>query len=220
MTSLVPHHGTVYGALLNDPHTLARLGEALLRPPYGAPPRAPVLYIKTANTRCGDGVAVPVPPEPGVVLVDATLGLVIGRSACRVDEAQALQHVAGYVIASDLSLPHDSVYRPAVRQRCRDGFLPLSLLHDRAALPDPGTTEVRVHIDGQLCLRRPLGRAVRGAARLIADVSEFMTLEAGDILLMGPPEGAPLARIGQSVQIEVPGLGTLHHGLVAETEPT
>lgn len=219
MTPAAAHHGTVYGALLNDPATLARLGEALQRPPYGAPPRAPVLYIKTANTRCGDGVAVPVPPDPGVVRVDATLGLVIGRSASRVNEAQALQHVAGYVIASDLSLPHDSVYRPAVRLRCRDAFLPLSTVHDRTTLTDPGTAEVQVRIDGQLCLRRPLGRAVRGAARLIADVSEFMTLQAGDILLLGPPEGAPLARIGQSVQIEVPGLGTLHHGLVAETEP-
>lgn len=218
MTATVLPTGTVYGALLNDRDTLARMGEALSRPPYQAPPRAPVLYIKTANTRCGEGAAVAVPADPGVVRVDATLGLVIGRAATRVSTAEALQHVAGYVIASDLTLPHDNVHRPPVRQRCRDGFLPLSTVYDAAALPDPDAAEVCVLVDGQERLRRRLATAVRGAAQLIADVTEFMTLAAGDILLMGPPEGAPLARPGQTVRIEVPGLGALTHTLVAEQE--
>lgn len=218
MTATALPCGTVYGALLNDPGTLARLGDALSQPPYKAPPRAPVLYIKTANTRCTDGAAVPVPADPGAVRVDATLGLVIGRTATRVSTTQALQFVAGYVIASDLTLPHDSVYRPAVRLRCRDGFLPMSQVFDASALPDPDAAEVRVWVDGEERLRRSFANAVRGAAQLIADVTEFMTLAAGDILLMGPPEGAPLARAGQSVRIEVPGLGTLNHTLVAEKE--
>lgn len=206
----------IYGVLLNDPAALARLGPALHEPPYKAPPRAPVLYIKTANTRTGEGAAVAVPAEPGRVCVGATLGLVIGHTARRVPAAQALMHVRGYVIASDLTLPHDSVFRPAVRQRCRDGFCPLSTEFDRKLLPDPAVARIAITIDGKLVHRYSLAGLLRPAPQLLADVSEFMTLETDDILLLGAPDAAPLARAGQSVRIEVEGLGALSHSLVAE----
>ncbi|MDH5539573.1 MAG: fumarylacetoacetate hydrolase family protein, partial [Rhizobacter sp.] len=182
-----------------------------------APPRAPVLYVKTANTRAADGAAVAVPVEPGMVRVDATLGLVIGRGARRVPVAQALHHVRGYVIASDLTLPHDSVFRPAVRQRCGDGFCPLSAEFGARLLPDPGLARIDIRVDGELVHQRSLATTLlRSAAQLLADVTEFMTLEVGDILLLGAPDDAPLARAGQSVRIDVAGLGSLSHRLVAE----
>jgi 5-oxopent-3-ene-1,2,5-tricarboxylate decarboxylase / 2-hydroxyhepta-2,4-diene-1,7-dioate isomerase len=199
---------TVYGAALNDRATLARLGGQLHEPPYLAPPVAPVLYVKPANTWAAEGV----PADPGVVRVDATLGIVIGRTATRVAPADALSHVGGYVIASDLSLPHDSHFRPAVRERCRDGFCPMSRIFPAASQPGA----IRVQIDGVEVHRRDLESLVRGVAALIADVSEFMTLAEGDVLLVGPPEGAPLARPGQSVAIVIESLGTLRHRLVAE----
>jgi 5-oxopent-3-ene-1,2,5-tricarboxylate decarboxylase/2-hydroxyhepta-2,4-diene-1,7-dioate isomerase len=67
-----------------------------------------------------------------------------------------------------------------------------------------------------LAHRRSLSGLLRPAHQLLADVSEFMTLEAGDILMLGAPDDAPLARAGQSVRIEVDGLGALGHSLVAE----
>jgi 5-oxopent-3-ene-1,2,5-tricarboxylate decarboxylase/2-hydroxyhepta-2,4-diene-1,7-dioate isomerase len=207
---------TVYAALLNDRATLQRLGPALHQPPYDAPPRAPVLYIKTANTLAQPGTQVPVPRDPGVVQVNATLGLVIGQTATRVTPAHAWSHLRGYVIASDLMLPNDSVYRPAVKQRCRDAFCPMTGVLPLALLPDPDKAVITIAIDGIEVHRRELSQMVRSAAQLIADVTEFMSLNPGDILLLGPPEGAPLARPGQSVSIAIAELGILNHTLVEE----
>jgi 2-keto-4-pentenoate hydratase/2-oxohepta-3-ene-1,7-dioic acid hydratase in catechol pathway len=105
--------GTVYGTLLNQQATVQRLSPLFDSAPYKAAPRAPVLYLKPRNTWARDGVAVAVPADPGEVRVDAGIGLVIGRSATRVDEATALDHVAGWLIASDLTLAHETYYPPS-----------------------------------------------------------------------------------------------------------
>ena len=71
-------------------------------------------------------------------------------------------------------------------------------------------------INGEQVWQRGFADLVRPPARLLADVTEFMTLSPGDVLLLGPGEGAPLARPGDRVVIEVPGLGRLTHLVVAE----
>ena len=96
---VVPHRlsGTVVGALLNDPAELAALGDAVNQPPYKAPPKAPVLAVRPRNTWAAPGAAVAVPASG--VTVGVTLGIVIGRTACRVDAARALDHVSAYLVA-------------------------------------------------------------------------------------------------------------------------
>ena len=114
--------GVVYGALLNHQPELAALGEAVHAKPYQAPPRHPVLQVRPRNTLCGEGSVVGVPADPGELVVGVSLGIVIGRTACRVSEDEAPGVIAGYLVAAELSLPHDSHYRPAVRLKARDGF--------------------------------------------------------------------------------------------------
>src|SRR5439155_26173363 len=121
----VPTIGTVYGTALNFRGALAALGDAVNAAPYNVPPKAPVLYIKPANTWIGYGAPIPLPSDIAAVQIGATLGIVIGRAACRVPAGRALDFVAGYTIVNDVSVPHDSVYRPAVRHQCRDGFCPM-----------------------------------------------------------------------------------------------
>ena len=213
-----PAHGTVYGCLLNHAPALAALGEAVHQPPYKAPPQAPVLYVKPRNTWAADGQPVTVPADAPALQVGAALGLVIGRTACRVRVDEALAHVAGAVIVNDLSVPHDSYYRPSVRLKARDGFCPLGRnvvpLADLPAAVD--ALAVRVFVDGALVQSTTTGDRLRGAAQLLADVSEFMTLQPGDVLMLGVSHGAPLARAGQAVAIEIDGLGRLNTPLVAE----
>ena len=213
--------GVVYGCLLNHAPALAALGNAVNLPPYKAPPRAPVLYIKPRNTLAADGDAVVVPADAAALQLGAALGLVIGRTACRINEADALDHVAGAVIVNDLSVPHASFYRPSVRFKARDGFCPLG--PKVVALADlPNSVDaltVRVYVDGALVQQTHTGDRIRSAARLLADVSEFMTLSPGDILMLGVSADAPLARAGQQVAIEIDGLGRLHNMLVAEAAP-
>jgi len=202
--------GVVVGALLNDPAELQALGEAAHQPPHKAPPQAPVLEVKPRHMLAGDGAIVRVPEGEAALQVGASLGIVIGREACRVPVAEALHHVAGYVIAADFSLPLPGHYRPAVRWKARDGFCPIGpRVVPAAEVPRPDDLAAEVAVDGVVVHRHRTGPRTRGVAQLIADVSAFMTLHRGDVLLLGRAHGVPLAKAGQRVQVRIGGVGEL-----------
>jgi 5-oxopent-3-ene-1,2,5-tricarboxylate decarboxylase/2-hydroxyhepta-2,4-diene-1,7-dioate isomerase len=212
-----PPIATAYGTLLNHRAALAALGDAVHQPPYKAPPRSPVLYIKPRHCLAGHGDAVELPADAEALEVGAQLGIVIGVETCRVREADALAHVAGYTICSDLSVPHPSYYRPSLRYKARDGFLPLGpWILAAHHVPRPDTLEVVVQIDGREAQRYSTAGMQRSVARLIAEVSDFMTLAPGDLLMLGAGPAAPRARAGQTVRISIEPIGTLEHSLIAE----
>jgi 5-oxopent-3-ene-1,2,5-tricarboxylate decarboxylase / 2-hydroxyhepta-2,4-diene-1,7-dioate isomerase len=207
---------SVVAPLLNWPQDLAALGDTVHAPPYKAPPRAPVLYLKPRNTWCEDGDAIVVPAGVPALRVGATLGAVIGRSACRVRTDDALDFVAGWVVVNDLAIPHASYHRPALRERCRDGFCPISAPVRRDALAAPDAAHWWVSIDGQLVEEGRTAGLARPFARLLADVTEFMTLHAGDTLLLGSSELGPLVRAGQTARVTFDGVGSLANSFVAD----
>ena len=207
--------GTVYGTLLNHRDALAALGNAVNEPPYKAAPKAPILYIKPRNTWIDAGQPIVVPAGVDAVEIGATLGLVIGRPACRVSEADALSFVAGYVIVNDVSVPHESYYRPSLRFKARDTFCPIGPFVARDVVADPDALAVVVAVDGRVVHRASTGGLIRPAARLLAEVSAFITLAPGDVLSVGVAAGAPRACAGQRVRIEINALGALENPLVA-----
>ena len=207
---------TVVGAALNYRQQLEALGEAAHAPPYQRPPQAPVLYIKPANTHAQDGDAILVPADVAEVQVGACLGIVFGRTATRVSAAQALDYVAGYRVVADVSEPHASYFRPALKQQCRDGFCPIGRdLTPAASVANPDALDIEVLVDGQTAQRATTADLVRPVARLIADVTAFMSFEPGDILLAGVPAGAPRLRAGQRYEIRIAGVGSLANRLQA-----
>ncbi|CAB5512147.1 hypothetical protein LMG26857_01436 [Achromobacter anxifer] len=211
-----PWPRTVVGAALNTRQALDTLGDAVDAAPYKAAPKAPVLYIKPANTYARNGEVIALPADVDEVEVGACLGVVFARQATRVSEAEALDYVAGYRVVADLSVPHASYFRPALKQKCRDGFCPIGQdLAPVAAVGDPGALDIEVRIDGQVAQRASTADLIRPVARLIAEVTQFMTLEAGDILLVGAPHGAPRARAGQRYDISISRVGTLGNPLAA-----
>ncbi len=205
-----PSAGLVYGVILNDRASLARLGRALNEPPYKVPPNAPILYVKPYNTHVGHGARVFLPPGADRVEVAATLGVVIGVDACRVSAGHALECVRGYTTAADLSLPHASYFRPAIREKCFDGACPMGpWIVSRATLTDPHTAAIRTYANGQLLAETTLEDAVRPIPQLIADITEFMTLKAGDTLLCAVRYGAPVVPAGSDVEVEIEAVGRL-----------
>jgi 5-oxopent-3-ene-1,2,5-tricarboxylate decarboxylase/2-hydroxyhepta-2,4-diene-1,7-dioate isomerase len=208
--------GTVYGTLLNHRSALQALGAAVNDPPYNGPPRAPVLYVKPRNTLTSDGEPVVVPAGVPELEVGACLGLVIGRMACRLSEANALEYLAGYVIVNDVSIPHLPYYRPAIRFKARDGFCPLGpRVAERWGVANPDALNMRVYVDGELRQATSTAELLRPVTRLLADVTEFMTLAPGDVLATGAAAPAPRARAGERVSIEIDGLGRLENPFVA-----
>ena len=208
--------GTVLGTLMNDPAALAAAGDeaSFAASRYKAAPRAPVLYVKPRNTLSGAGAEVEV-PDGGEFEVGVSLGLVIGRAACRVSAADALAHLAGWTLVLDLSVPHDDFYRPSARQKARDGSCVIGpRVAPREAVADPDSLELVLRVDGQVARVVSTAGMRRPAARLLADVSEFMTLHPGDVLMLGVAHGAPRARAGQRLLAEADGLGRLQALLV------
>jgi 5-oxopent-3-ene-1,2,5-tricarboxylate decarboxylase/2-hydroxyhepta-2,4-diene-1,7-dioate isomerase len=214
-----PVTGTIYGALLNYKGALEALGDAVHKAPYKGEPKAPVLYIKPANTVIGHRMAIPVPDDSAELEMGAALGVVIGKTATHVKEVEALSYVSGYTIVNDVSVPHDSVFRPAIKQKARDGFCPVGpWIMPKEAVENPDSLQVKVFINGQLKQENNTQQLIRSVARLIADVTDYMTLRAGDILLTGVPENAPLAKVGDVVRIEIDRIGVLENFLVHEKD--
>jgi 5-oxopent-3-ene-1,2,5-tricarboxylate decarboxylase/2-hydroxyhepta-2,4-diene-1,7-dioate isomerase len=199
--------GTVYGTLLNFRGEVEALGAKINEPPYNAPPKAPVLYIKPANTWSADGATIAVPARVPRVEVGATIAMVM----------KAPGEVGGYVLLNDFSLPHASFYRPPVKFKCLDGFLgiggQLLPVHEAG---DPARLRLEVRINGELRQTIDFANLLRKPRQLLADVAEFMTLGAGDLLMLGCDAGRPLAYVGDRIELSAPGLGTLTNTLVAE----
>jgi len=123
--------------------------------------------------------------------------------------------VAGYLIVNDVSVPHDTFYRPSIRFKARDGFCPLGpAVVPRDAIVDPDALTLRTYVDGVLVQMSSTADLVRSAASLLADVTEFMTLSPGDVLALGVAWPAPRVRAGQRVDIVADALGTLSNDFV------
>lgn len=211
--------GSVFGTLLNDSLALAELGDAVHAAPYKAPPKAPILYIKPANTQVGHGAPIPVPAGAEGLWAGAALGVVIGKTACRVTAADAMAHIAGYTVVTDFSVPHDSFYRPALPCKVRDRSCAIGpWVRAQQQVTNPDNLAIRVEVDGKVCLEATTATLIRSVATLLCDVSEFMTLAPGDILLAGVPAGIPVVTAGQTVAVEIDQVGRLENRLVTATE--
>lgn len=218
---LHPSQGAVYGVALNHRPLVERLGASLEDAPYKGAPKAPILYVKPQNTLSGDGAVVHLPApmkgiETGGFEIGATLAVMIGQSATRIDAADAAKVIAGYAVAADLSLPHASYYRPAIREKCLDRSMPIGgTLYAPAAIGDVAALAITTSVDGKAVHSWSLADLVRPLPRLIADIAEFMTLRPGDILLVGVADGALVVSAGHAVTVEIPGMDPLSFSIAA-----
>lgn len=195
--------GTVYGTLLNFRREWDLWSARMTQDPHKAAPQAPVLYVKTANTFCPAGQDLLLQDGVSEVDIGATLGLVIGEQA----------QVVGAVLLNDWSVPHTSYYRPPVKFRCRDGFLGLPAQVTSGQVQDWATLQMDVRRNGERVQTVNLRGLMRNLSALLADVGEFMTLQPGDVLMVGTDclaDGTrPRAKAGDRVEISAPGFASV-----------
>jgi 5-oxopent-3-ene-1,2,5-tricarboxylate decarboxylase/2-hydroxyhepta-2,4-diene-1,7-dioate isomerase len=121
--------------------------------------------------------------------------------------------VAGAVLLNDWSVPHTSYYRPPVKFRCRDGFLALPEQITPGQLQDWAALQLTVQRNGERVQTVDLRELVRDLPTLLADVGDFMTLQAGDVLMVGTDclaDGTrPRAQVGDRVDISAPGFASV-----------
>jgi 5-oxopent-3-ene-1,2,5-tricarboxylate decarboxylase/2-hydroxyhepta-2,4-diene-1,7-dioate isomerase len=194
----------VYGALLNFRREWDLWAPRMTQDPHKAEPHAPVLYVKTANTLSHAGQALLLQDDVTEVDIGATLGLVIGADA----------QVTGAVLLCDWSVPHASYYRPPVKFRCRDGFLALPMQLTKGQVAQWAALQIEVRHNGELVQTVDLRELKRDLPTLLADVGEFMTLQSGDVLMVGTDclvDGSrPRAKAGDRVEISAPGFESVN----------
>jgi 2,4-didehydro-3-deoxy-L-rhamnonate hydrolase len=181
-------------------------------------PKEPVLFPKYHNSIVGPGADVLVPPEADKIDYEAELAVVIGRPASRVSEAAALDHVAGYACANDVSA-RSLQFRSAqwLLGKAIDTFLPLGpYLVTADEVPDPQALGIRCRVNDDLRQDSNTGEMVFGVVELVSFISRTITLEPGDLVVTGTPSGVGMAadpprylRPGDRMRVEIDGLGEL-----------
>ena len=208
-------HGHIFGIALNYKCLYETLKTQFNQKPYIKEPIKPVLFIKTPNTRNHSG-AVVVKQAGDVLQAGPSLGIVIGKSTSRVQESDATDHIAGYVVVNELSLPEDSYYRPAIKAKCQDGFCALGDVVAREQVADVKHLELRVLVNGELKQTGNTSNWLRTPEQIIAEISDYMPLNEGDIILTGTPLGRVDLQAGDEVRIEIDQLGSVTNTIQEE----
>jgi acylpyruvate hydrolase len=178
----------------------------------------PILFIKPATSVIGPGATIVVPPATTKPDYEAELAVVIGRICKDVDEAHALEYVAGYACANDVSA-RDLQKRTHQwdQGKMLDTFCPLGpALVTADEIPDPGQLDIKSLLNGEVMQHSTTALMIFSVAFTISYISKIATLEPGDIILTGTPDGVGQARNppvflknGDTITIEVEKVGTL-----------
>ena len=183
------------------------------------PPTEPLVFLKGPNTLAGHRAQTPRPASVKFMHYECELAIVIGRCACRVSRDAALDYVAGYTIANDYAIRDylENYYRPNLRVKNRDSATLLGpWLTDAADVPDPMRLALRTTVNGKVTQQGTTADMIFGVAQLIEYLSGFMTLDAGDVILTGTPEGVVNVNPGDVVVTEIESLGSLTSLIVVD----
>lgn len=183
-------------------------------------PESPVLFNKFPNALVGQQATVAAPREARQFDYEAELVVVMGRTARRVDEAEALEYVLGYCNGNDLSARDLQFLTPQwLLGKACDGFGPLGpYLVTKDEIPDPDCLHIETRRNGVVVQNANTQEMIFSCRYLIAYISRFMTLEPGDVIFTGTPEGVILGypeaeqrwlEPGETVAVSVTGLGEL-----------
>ena len=217
--SYVPVKGTVYGVALDVDDLGGHPPDLFRDPPYHRLPTAPVLFIKPRNTYLANGGTVHLPSSLSELEASAALAMIFGRDTRRVCSTNALDGVAGYTLAIDLSEPGSGYFRPPIREKCRDGFLPIGpSIVPPEAIADLDSLVISLEVDGKEAASACVGQGVSKIARLIEHVSSFMTLRAGDALLAFRTPLGVRTSIGSRIAAVAAGIGRLECSLESEAQ--
>lgn len=177
-------------------------------------PSEPLVFLKPNTSVIGPGDAIVLPPESSDVHFEGEVALVIGRVARRLTKADALGAVFGVTVANDVTARDLQRSEPQwARAKGFDTFCPLG----PAIETEPDWEELRVvtRLDGDVRQDGVSSDWIFDAPTVLAWITAAMTLLPGDVVLMGTPEGVGPMVAGQTVEVEIPGVGTLRNPVVA-----
>lgn len=181
-------------------------------------PAYPLLFNKFANALTGSHTSVVIPADAKEMDYEAELAIVIGKQAKHVSKEEAFDYVAGYAPANDLSA-RDLQFRTKqwLVGKSPDGFCPIGpYLTTADEAGDPDHLQIQCRMNGELRQDSNTSDLIFDCATLISYISTYMTLQPGDVILTGTPEGVIMElddkrwlEDGDEVEVSIEGLGTL-----------
>jgi len=183
-----------------------------------AVPAEPILFMKATSAVCGPNDGILIPRGSQKTDWEVELGVVIGKTARYVSEAEAPSHVAGYCVVNDLSERAFQLEGTGqwVKGKSADTFGPIGpWLVTTDEIPDPQDLELWLDVDGKRYQHSTTRHMIFSVARLVSFISRFMSLHPGDIISTGTPPGIGMGqkpepvylRDGQTVRLGIAGLG-------------
>ncbi len=180
-------------------------------------PPEPILFMKATSAICGPDDDIVIPRGSEKTDWEVELGVVIGDEARYVGETEALDHVAGYCVINDVSERAFQLERGGqwVKGKSADTFGPIGpwlVTTDEA--PDPQNLSMWLEVDGRRHQQGSTRTMIFGVAQLVSHVSQFMSLQPGDVISTGTPPGVGMGRSpqvflqpGQTIRLGIDGLG-------------
>jgi len=191
-------------------------------------PAEPVVFMKATSSICGPGDEIEIPRGSSKTDWEVELGVVIGARAKYVDERRALDYVAGYCTVNDVSERAFQKERGGqwVKGKSHDTFGPIGpWLVSTRDVPDPQRLRLWLDVDGRRMQDGTTATMIFPVAKLVSYLSQFMTLNPGDVISTGTPSGVaagmnppPWLRAGQTIRLGVEGLGEQEHRAVESRE--
>jgi 2,4-diketo-3-deoxy-L-fuconate hydrolase len=188
-------------------------------------PKEPTLFLKATSALCGPHDDVVIPRDSTGIDWEVELGVVIGAPGVYIDERNALDHVAGYILGIDFSERDFQFNRggQGFKGKSCDSFAPLGpWLATREEIPDPQALGLRLAVNGVARQSGSTRGMIFSVAELVSYISRFMSLQPGDVILTGTPAGVGLGQKpptylepGNIVTASIDGLGEQTHKVVA-----
>ncbi|WP_376962811.1 fumarylacetoacetate hydrolase family protein [Azospirillum sp. A26] len=180
-------------------------------------PSEPVIFMKATSTIQGPDDPVEIPRGSTKTDWEVELGVVIGKTAKYVSEAEALDHVAGYCVVNDLSEREFQIERQGqwTKGKSCDTFGPIGpWLVTKDEVPDPQALDMWLEVNGHRYQNGSTRTMVYGVAHVVSYLSQFMSLHPGDVISTGTPPGVGLGlkpptylKPGDRIELEIQGLG-------------
>ena len=181
-------------------------------------PEEPLVFLKGEGTLTGHRAFTRRPADVQFMHYECELTVVIGHKrgmpAKKVKRDDAYDFIAGYTVANDYAIRDylENWYRPNLRVKNRDGCTPLGPWRvDAADIPNPMALALRTSVNGKLTQSGNTRDMIFDVPFLIEYFSSFMTLQPGDLILTGTPDGVVDCRPGDVVVTEIEGIGALHN---------
>lgn len=174
-------------------------------------PEEPILFLKPPSSVIGPGDAIVLPACSERVDYEAELAVVMGKSARFVSEADALRHVFGFTCANDVTA-RDLQQKDGqwTRAKSFDTFCPIGPWIE-TEVGDERSLSVRALVNGELRQQGTTAEMIFPPAKLVSYISRVMTLLPGDVILTGTPSGVGPFVAGDTIEVEIDGLGILRN---------